>query len=326
MEEQEKKELDLVDIIRIIFYYIRKIACKIGDFSVWLLRFFFQVKWILTVAIVCGILFSLYKSMNPLYCGKTEIRVNVYDAYFYRDLTNTLDLYMLDEDKSSLIQALDLTPKEANSLLSIDSYFFINKNYKYSGAIKVDYPNEFESIKSDTNDIRLNDRLLLTVISKDPAIYAKLPGKIKNFYENNVVVSEENAIRMRHIDEKMGMINTEIQLLDSLRKKEYFKKETASQAKLDQTILLSEKERRLYHDDILGLEYAIQGLQWEKEIKSDGVRFMSPFRVDPIPVNNLRKSSIKYVPAFFILGCFIALGWKFRKKIYQFLSEKESDE
>ncbi|MDR1730078.1 MAG: hypothetical protein LBR52_05395 [Prevotellaceae bacterium] len=321
MEEKEKKELDLIDIIRTIFNYIRKIVFKIWDFTVWLLRFLFQAKWILVVAVIFGILYSFYKSRPEKlhYRGETEIRFNVYDAYFYRDLTNALGLYTMDENKSSLMQALDLTREEANNLLSIDSYFFIKK---YLGAVKVDYSYEFEAIKRDTNDVRLNDRLLLVVTSRDTAIYSKLLKKIKSFYESNAIVQEENAIRMRHIDEKMRMINNEIQLLDSLRKKEYFKKESGSQAKLDQTILLSEKERRLYHDDILGLEYTMQGLQWEKEIKPGGVRFMSPFRVDPIPVNNLRKSLVKYVPVFFIFGCFVALGWKFRKKIYRFLSEK----
>jgi len=325
MEEQEKKELDLIDIIRIVFKYIRKIAIKIGDFFVWLLRFLFQTKWIWSAVIICGVLYAFYVSResNLKYRGEVEMRFNVYDAYFYRDLTNALSLYTQDENKSSLIRALDLTPEEAGKLLSINSHFFINRRL---GGIRedytVDYSNEFE-VKKDTTDSRILDRLMLTVVSKDTAIYSKLLVKMKNFFQNNTVILEENAIRMRHIDEKIGMLNNEIQLLDSLRKKEYFRKEPGAQAKLEQTILLSEKERRLYHNDILGLEYAIQGLQWEKEIRPDGIRFMSPFRVDPIPMNSLKKSLFKYIPKFFILGCFVAFGWRFRKKIYQFLSEKE---
>ena len=85
MEEQEKKELDLIDIIRIVFKYIRKIAIKIGDFFVWLLRFLFQTKWIWSAVIICGVLYAFYVSResNLKYRGEVEMRFNVYYAYFY---------------------------------------------------------------------------------------------------------------------------------------------------------------------------------------------------------------------------------------------------
>ena len=323
MGEQEKKELDLIDILRAGFKYIRLAILKMGDIFTWLLRFLFQAKWFLLVAIGCGILFSFYASRkdNLRYKGEVEMRFNIYDAYFYKNLTNFLGLYAKNENKTSLSQTLHITPEEAKDLLSINSYFFIDSHLT-GIPDRVDYTNKSETIK-DTADLRMNDRLMLVVISKDTAIYSSLLGKIKNFFESNSVVSEENAMRLRHIDEKIKAINNEIQLLDSLRKKEYFKKEAGAQAKLDQTILLSEKERRLYHEDILNLEYTIQRLQWDKEIKPDGVRFLTPFRVDPTPVNNLRRSLFKFIPAFFVLGFFVALGWKYRKKTYKFLSEKE---
>jgi hypothetical protein len=79
----------------------------------------------------------------------------------------------------------------------------------------------------------------------------------------------------------------------------------------------------LYHNDILGLEYTIQGFQWEKEIMPDAVRFLTPFKVDPTPVNNLTKSLFKFIPPFLMFGLFLAFGWKYRKKIHQFLTNKE---
>ena len=322
MEKKEGKELDLIDILRVSLGYIRSVMCSMWDIFTWFVRSLFQAKWILLGAIVCGILCSLYSSRpgNLRYKGEVEMRFNIYDAYFYRDLTNFLNTYCKDENKTSLSQTLHITPEEAASLLSISSHFFIGHA---NGMLnKVDYKNISE-IKEDTASRRMSDRLMLVVISKDTAIYSSLLGKIKNFFESNSIVSEENAMRLKHIDEKIAMINNEILLLDSLRKKEYFKKESETQAKLDQTILLSEKERRLYHNDILGLESAIQGLQWEKEIKSDGVRFMTTFKVDPTPVNNIKRSLIKFIPAFFVLGFFAALGWKYRRKIYKFLSDKE---
>ncbi len=321
MEAQEKKEIDLIDIIQVIFNYIRKFFLYVKDVCVWLVRFLFQAKWFLIIAVACGIAFSFYASRksNLFYKGEVEMRFNIYDAYFYKNLTNFLNVYLKEENRASLVQTLQISPEVAANLALIDSYFFIDNS---TGVLEVDYANKFETQK-DTTIRRINDRLMLVVVSRDTTIYPDLLGKIKYFFENNPTVLEENAIRLQQIDQKIGMLNNEIVLLDSLRKKEYFKKETGSQAKLDQTILLSEKERRLYHNDILGLEYTIQGLQWEKTMKSDGVRFLTPFRVDPVPVNRLSRMLIKYVPVVFILGFFIALGWKYRKKMYQFLSEKE---
>ena len=323
MEGQDKKELDLIDIIRLCFDYARKFLFKIGDVCTWFVRFLFQAKWILLVAVVCGIAVAFYVSRpsNLRYKGEVEMRFNIYDAYFYRNLTNFLDTYARNKDKTALAQTLQITPKEAASLLSINSHFFIDTHLT-GVPDRVDYA-EKSVIKKDTADRRMKDRLMLVVISKDTTVYSNLLEKIGAFFENNKAVSEENEMRLRQIDEKIKMLSNEILLLDSLRKKEYFKKDGSAQAKLDQTILLSEKERRLYHNDILDLEYTIQRLQKEKETRSSGVRFLTPFKIDPNPVNNVRKSLFKFVPVFFVLGFFVALGWKYRKKAYQFLSEKE---
>ena len=322
METQEKKELDLIDVLRIFFKSIQSFIFLIWNIFTWLFRFLFQAKWILLGAIGCGILISFYWSRpdSLRYKGETEMRINIHDAYFYKNQIDLLDSYCKNRNKTSLFQTLHLTSAEANTLLSINSYFFIVRRDGISD--RVDYGNEFDP-KKDTINNRMNDRLLLVAISKDTAIYPSLLGKIKNFLESNPIISEENAIRLKHIDEKIEMINNEIHLLDSLRKKEYFSKEAETQAKLDQTILLSERERRLYHNDILGLEYSIQGLQWEKEIKPDGVRFLTPFKVDSTPVNNLKRSLFRFIPLFFVLGCFVAFGWRYRREIYKFLSDKE---
>ncbi len=322
MEEQEKKELDLIDILRICFKYIRLMIIKIWDIFIWFIRFVFQSKWILLFAVVCGILFAFYWSRpeNLRYKGESEMRFNIYDAYFYKNLVNQLDLYCKDENKSALSQALQITPEEAGALLSFNTYFFVDMLSNGTPS-EVDYTNKFDT--KDTVSSRMKDRLMLVVISKDTAVYSSLLGKIEGFFENNLVISEENAIRLKHIDEKIVALDNEIYLLDSLRKKEYFKKDAERHAKLDQTILLSEKEMRLYHSDILGLESLKQSLQWQKEIQPTCVRFLTPFRVDPTPVNNLKKSMVKLVILSFVFGLFVAFGWKYRIRIYRFLSHGE---
>ena len=322
MEEQEKKELDLFDILRIFFKNIRIALCMILNLLTWFLRFLFQTKWILLGAIVCGVLFSLFWSRpdNLFYKGETEMRFTIYDAYFYKNQINLLNSYCEDENRTSLSNALQITMAEAYNLLSINSCFIIDLRSDGTPD-EVDYANQYDA-KKDTVNSRMDDRLVLVVLSKDTAIYSNLLGKIKTFLENNSIVSAENAIRLRHIDEKIVALDNEIYLLDSLRRKEYFKKESDTQAKLDQTILLSEKERRLYHDDILGLEGAKQGLRWEKEIRHDGVRLLAPFKIDPKPVNRLTKSLLRFTPPFLLLGFFVALAWRFRKEVYKFLSAK----
>jgi hypothetical protein len=322
MEEQEKKELDLFDVLRIFFKSAKIAVFAIFSFFTWLFRFLFQVKWILLGAIVCGVLFSLFwsKPDNLFYKGETEMRFNIYDAYFYKNQFNLLNSYCEDENRTSLSNALQITMAEAYNLVSINSCFIIDLRSDGTPD-EVDYANSYDA-KKDTINSRMGDRLMIVVFSKDTAIYSNLLVKIKAFLESNSIVSAENAIRLRHIDEKIVALDNEIYLLDSLRKKEYFKKESDTYAKLDQTILLSEKERRLYHDDILGLEGSKQGLRWEKEIRPDGVRFLAPFRIDPKPVNRLTRSLVRFIPPFSVLGFFVALAWRFRKEVYKFLSEK----
>jgi hypothetical protein len=321
MEDQEKKEIDLLDIFRVFFKYIRLFFCKIIDILVWLLRFMFKEKWILIVAVLLGIGYSFYISRpsNLVYQGKVEMRFNMFDAYFYKDMINRLTAYCVGEDPESLAQVLDISLDEAAAIASVNSYFYIDI-LSNGTPDKVDYAGSFKD--SDTINSRMADRLMLVILSKDISLFPKYLSRMDSFLTNNPVIQKENIVRLKHIDESVSAIDNEIAMLDSLRKIEYFKKNTETRNTVGNTLLLSEKERKLYHNDVLSLENSKQRLQWEKEVNNSNIRFLNSFEIEPKPVNRITRTLIRYVPISFILGFFFALGWRYKKSIYDFLTEK----
>jgi hypothetical protein len=322
MENQEKKELDLLDIFRMIFKYIRLFFYKLIDLCIWVLRFIFKEKWILLIAILLGVSFSFYKSRpdNLQYKGDVELRFYMYDAYFYKDMINMLTAYCQDKDRKSLAEVLNLSYEEAVSIGGINAYFYIDM-MSDGTPDKVDYRGEFKN--TDTINTRMRDRLLIEVITKNMSLFPVLLLKLDSFLTDNPVIKVENAVRLKHIDENIVAIDNEIVMLDSLRKIEYFKKDAEKKNIIDKAILLNEKERKLYHNDILTLENSRQRLQWEKEVNSSNIRFFNNFKVEPKPINRLTRSLKKYVPISFALGFVFALGWRYRKPVYDFLRNEK---
>jgi len=322
MENEKQKEITLMDIVGLCSKLARAIVLKIKNFIVWFIRFIFKGKWILLTAAALGFLFSIYQSRpaNLYYKGEVEMRFNIYDAYFYKDLINTLNLYCDTKERTSLTNTLNISNSQAQSIVSINSYFYIDL-MSDGTPDEIDYKNKFNP--ADTLNRRMKDRLRLVVMSKDTTLYPVLINKLKGYFAQNMVITGDNIVRLQQIDERIEEIVYEIRMLDSLRKIEYFRQVPTYQAKLDGGLYLNEKERKLYHNDMLNLENQKKELQWEKEVQPESVRFMSPFKVSPKTQNGLMKTSMKYVPLFLLLGFVATIGWRYWRDIYRFLSEEK---
>ena len=90
---------------------------------------------------------------------------------------------------------------------------------------------------------------------------------------------------------------------------------------IDKTLVLNEKDKKLYHDDILTLEREKQSLIWTKEVKRDCVYFTSEFKISNKPINNLKKTLMKFIPISIIIGFLFALIFNYRKDIISFLNK-----
>lgn len=326
MENLEKKEVDLMDILRISLSYIILSFKLLIRFGAWLLRFIYQQKIIIGAFMLMGLGYALFESRkgNLKHKASVEITINMHDAYFFNSLISTLDMYCQNEDKTLIGQSLNLTGDEAKDLLSIKSYFIIDEMVDGTPD-KIDYENKYNAM--DTTCARMKDRLVIEAIVKENLqIFEKLPEALLFYFSNNPTLKAENEMRMKQIDENIYSINNEIIMLDSLRKIEYFKQPRNANYGADKTVILNEKEKKLYHEDMLKLESRIYDLQWMKEINNKCVNFVSDFSLYPKAVNRITQSIITYVGIAFLIGLAIALVLFSRKDVKNFLENKNGNE
>ncbi|MCQ2217461.1 MAG: hypothetical protein MJZ33_03120 [Paludibacteraceae bacterium] len=325
MENLDKNEVDLMDILKISLMYIVSFFKLLMRFGTWILRFIYQQKIIIGAFMLLGLSYALYESRkgNLKHKASIEMTINMHDAYFFNSLVNTLDMYCQNEDKSLIGQSLNLTSDEAKDLLSIKSYYIIDEMVDGTPD-KVDYDNRYNAM--DTTCARMKDRLIIEAIVKENLpLFDKLPEALHYYFSNNPTLKAENEMRMKQIEENIYSISNEIIMLDSLRKLEYFKLPKNTNYGADKTVILNEKEKKLYHEDMLKLESRIYDLQWMKEINNKCVNFVSGFSLYPKAVNRVTQSVIKYVGMAFFLGLIISLILFSRKDVKEFLENKNGD-
>lgn len=323
MENLDKNEVDLLDILRISLRYVISFFKLLLRFGVWLLRFIYQRKVIIGVFVLIGLCYAIFESRkgNQKHKASVEMSINMHDAYFFNSLIETLDRHCQNEDKTFIGQCLNLTGEEAKNLLSIKSYYVIDEMLDGTPD-KVDYEKVYDA--KDTTKVRMKDRLVVQVVVKeDMPLFAKLPDALYYYFNSNPVLKAENEIRIKQIEDNIDAIKNEILMLDSLRKIEYFKRPKGGINSSDKTIILNEKEKKLYHDDLLTLESRIDDLEWTKEINNRCVTFVSEFRLYPKAVNRITRSVIKYVGIAFLVGILVSIVFFSRKDIKGFLENKD---
>ncbi|MBO4806460.1 MAG: hypothetical protein J5554_10495 [Paludibacteraceae bacterium] len=325
MGNLDKNEVDLLDLLRIGINYMISFLKLLMRLGAWVLRFIYKQKLIIGLFMLLGLGYALFESRkgNLKHKASVEMTINMHDAYFFNSLLKTLDMYCQNEDKTLIGQSLNLTGEEAKDLLSIKSYYIIDEMVDGTPD-KIDYENRYDAM--DTTCTRMKDRLIIEVVVKENLpLFDKMPDALLYYFSNNSILKAENEMRMKQIDENIASINNEIVMLDSLRKLEYFKQPKSSQYAADKTVILNEKEKKLYHDDMLKLESRIYDLQWMKEINNRCVNFVSEFSLQPKAENRVTKSILKYVSLSFLLGLIVSFILFSRKDVKDFLENKNGN-
>ncbi|MCK9155057.1 MAG: hypothetical protein M0P12_02975 [Paludibacteraceae bacterium] len=320
MEQLDKKEVDLLDILHTFFGYIASFFKLLYKGCIWIIRFIFKNKKKLIFFLVIGFLYSLYESRtdNLNYKANVVMNINIHDAYFFDKLINTLDSYSQNKNKSLLKNALNVSEDNAQSIVSIKSYFFIDKLVNGTPD-EVDFEKNFNPL--DTMSTIMKDRLYIEVVVKDTTLLKNMTNSFNYYFSCNKLLKEENEIRLKQMDENINSTNIELIKLDSLRNYEYFKHNKDGIANMDKIVLMNEKEKKLYHEEILSLEKKRQDIQWTKEVNSQCVTFTSNFNIDAKPANRLTKSALKYMSIMFVLGFFLSIFTTYKSDIKDFLDK-----
>lgn len=317
MENETRKEIDLIDVIKNIGSSIGNLCKKAGKFFGLLLRLAYQEKWIVAAFTIAGILLGFFLSKNKIYRAEAEMRINLHDVYYYKNMVDPLYNQCKYRKWDAIAQDLNLPEEKAKSIINIQSFFYIDDLIDGTPN-KIDYDNKFNP--QDTLSAIMSDRLRIVIDCTDSTLFSTIDSCFKYFFLHNDQIVKENCLRKKQLDERILAIEEEKFILDSMRKKEYFKTRESVQLSTDKMVLV-ERERKLYHNEILHLENQRQQLIWERDVCPDGILFTSKFEMNPHPRNFWIKQCAIFGVIFLLLGLFVATLKIRRQKIQEYLNK-----
>lgn len=312
MENQkEGQEIDLVSVLSACTKQVKKFFSCLGNGFVWCLRYAYKSKKYMFSALVCAVAFTAYWA-RPAHRGfqlESEMRIHVLDAYFFNDLVANLNHMCVNNDRAGLAKVLGVGDDVSKKVSSVNSYFFVDK-------LRDGTPDEvcYGKYEADTTKIIMQDRLMVRLVVTDTSLVDSISNGILRYFNQNSYVCQNNRERVAQIDDQIKSIDKEVLMLDSLRKYEYFLK-AGKEMKLNGPLIVSEKNKELYYNDILSLEKIRNEKLFERAVYSNCATFIRDFvlvKVQNKYIPTFILSLIAFVGIFFVLALF--MGEKSRIK------------
>lgn len=318
MANEDNTELDLLDVLQSIGRGICKFFSSFVHVVCWMLRLLYRHYVISSILIVLMCVLCAFQNKDKVYRGEVDLKVSSFPSYFIKDILDPLHFQCLYSDTVSVSQKMNIPLSVASKIGDINCYHYVDIHNDGTPDY-IDYENKF-NVKDTTMSI-LPWRIRIAVESKDTSIFSKMKDAVSYAITNNEQVKKENELRISQMDEKINAIDYEITLLDSLRKKEYFSRKKDISVALDKTVMLNERETKLYHNDLLELEKNKMDVVWERAIFAQGFVFENDFDVNPQPINRWSKTYPKYIIFGIVLSILFSCIFEYKKSIHNFFNK-----
>lgn len=327
MEQQNKnEELDLVWLIRESYAKLIKVGNWCNDKYRRILRFGWKKKIILSLAmsigIVLGIAHSYYDNYFTKYTMESLVFLKTTSADVCEDLLESLNLFCKKADYSKMSEMMNISVEDASKLKKVNSYFWIDD--RHSGApTEVDKKDRY---LKDTSVVRIYDRLQIEIVTSDLKTVPVIKNGLVYYLSQNEEVKRNYESRRQMLQKMVVQYEAEAEVLDSLRKQEYFsdlnRKKTMQ---IDGPMIVSESNRQLFHDDIIKLKNKSFDCEIELQKKVSSVYFNRDFAITSSSPNVVIRSIIYGL--FLTSIVFIILGFIHkRKSIMRYLKYDEIDD
>ncbi len=319
MEDKENKELDLWDVLKSVGSAIKSGMLSVAKGLGWVCRLVFKYKFLALGCIVVMALVCTYKNRTNVYQSEADLKLISFHSYFVKNILDPINVQCAYSDSVSVANKLGISESDASKIRAIKTYYYVDLQNDGTPDY-VDYDGKFDM--KDTTMSILPWKVKIAVETTDTSVMSKLTDAFSHAIISNSQVKKENALRIAQLDEKIAMVDHEILLLDSLRRKEYFERKKDVLLAMDKTVMLNEREMKLYHNDILELQKTKQDLSWERNIYELCVSFENEFEVNPLPVNRWSKTYPKYFLLGLLFSIVIALFLESKESIQKYLNKE----
>ena len=312
------EEVDIITLMKKTSNVIGGFFKKMGKNFLYFIRFSYKNFKLLAVFLLIGVAAGVvYSQYFKVYKADTIVRINIADASMLFDLAKTLDAKVVSEQLLS--EKLNLSDSVVDAITSIKPHFIID--YFNNGT--PDFYDEKDTFEEkDTLEVKMQDRLGITVETKQLHSFSQIQNGISYFFNTYPAFKEEKEMRQSQLKQAIEYAASEAKRLEKLSEIEYLKEPTKISLSVDTTALLvGEKPRQLYYKDVRKMLQLKDSLEKVLMYSADVISVIKPFTPTKKNENGVVKMSIAFGGFLLILGYIFAAFFKYRKQISKFLNE-----
>ena len=299
-EEKRNDEIDLIEVFQKLGNWIINIFKWFINLLYRILLFFIRRAILIGIIIIIAVAFGFYqyKTSDRYYSSSLEAYSNAMSSIDMINYINNLYALFEENDTTALKSKLKLSSSELEQVKNIKAYKVID--YDKDGVTdKIDF--EEKALSSDT--IVSMKRFVIKVEVYNQDIIPTIQDRVVNFINTNDYITKLNTIRRRQLSELMDKINLEMNVLDSLKKTEYFKKDESITPKSGQLLIMNEKTTQLYHPQIIAMYKERQNLESELELKTDPITIIQDFS----SLSTVENDLFSYIKFYGIIGLVLSI-------------------
>lgn len=322
MDDKNSKEINLLQLLSLVFNWIASVTKKIITFVGKLLQL--SVKhWVLfsTILLLC-IALGQYMARPSARKHKAGGIAMLYgsDNYTVGEICRQLSNTFSDNKNLSLSAKLGIPDSISKNIVTIASYNVIDY-LKDETPDKIDFTRKHSL--TDTLNLVMKDRIYLEIVTRNVNQVKTFQDAFLKYLNSNTVLKTKFETEKINLQNRIKVCDSEIKRIDSLAKVSYFKDTNKEISFNNNKLTVGEQRKQLFYDDMIRLN-DIKAYSSEKiATYVQPVDFPSDMVVNSIAINN----RITYGMKSFIIGTLLAFLMVFlldnSKKIISFLKNEK---
>lgn len=321
MKENNPKEVDLLQLISIVFQWMKRIVFEIVKWCGSILQLTYKYKWIVIITLIlfvaCGQYFA--RPSARVYKAEAMAMIQGSDAQTLREICKQLENAMSTNKQLSLAAKISIPDSVSNNIVSVKTYNVIDY-LKNGTADQIDFKNTHSP--EDTLNLIMNDRVYIQVKVRKTSQVPVIQAAIMNFFNQNPVLKEKHEVNKRNLLERIKICDIELQRIDSLAKVFYFKENNDQMKFENNKLFVGENKKQLFYDEMLNINQMKGVAQSRLADYVRPVNFPSDFVVNPIPENGRIKYGILSLFYGLLISVILVLVIDNAKKVIKFLQNK----
>lgn len=303
-DNQNNKELGLIDILQIIGQWIVALVMKFTNWFLFL--FFFGIKrwkYFVIIGVLAGIYsVVIYRLQNSQYEANMMLRSNAIEA---TQMKNYLDAYasllgnsLLDD--ATITEKTGLDSTQRSLMTSVSTFYCVDKD-RDGVADLIDRNGRYGSSDPTIDSLNLSVNLRFEDVSLLPLVAKSLT----DYISSNSYIIKCNTNRLNGLIKRRALIAGEIALLDTLQKRTYLGLDIANTLKVDNGNVMVDNRKVIVYWDKLALLEKAEEIDQQLEVLADPVTIMEDFVIAKSAINTLSSIVKKNVFLALVIGYLI---------------------